>query len=57
MIPDEFEDTYLRTKEVDEDRKRFLLSGVISVVVVGLVLLAIAYPDVAGQVIEAFFDD
>ncbi len=49
------EDEYL--KEVDEDRKRFLLSGVIAVLVIVLVLLAVAYPDVAGQVIEAFFDD
>ena len=58
MTPDEFEDKYLRTKEADEDRKRFLLAGVISVVVIALILVAVAYPDVALAVIKAwFFDD
>lgn len=56
MTPDEFEDTY-RAKEVDEDRKRFLLSGVIAVLVIVLVLLAVAYPDLALQVIEGLLDD
>ncbi len=41
------EDEYL--KEAAEDRKRFLLSGVIAVLVIVLVLLAVAYPDVAGH--------
>lgn len=54
---DEFESTYLRTSEAAEDRKRFLLSGVISVVVIGLVLLAVAYPSEALQVIEGLLDD